>query len=236
MPERFALYYAPATTHPLWLKAAQWLGRDPGGGPVIAADIAGIDTEYRWRISESARRYGFHATIKAPMALAPGEDQASLEAALVAFGRETPRAAIGGLKLQFIDGFLALVPVAPTAGFMQAAAHVVMAFDRFRAPLSAEDREQRLRGGKMSSRQVALLDRYGYPYVLEEFRFHMTLTDRLPESERAAVMAAALGWFGTLLGEGFVFDRIALFHEAEAGAPFMRLADYPFAAKVAVDA
>jgi hypothetical protein len=234
MPERFALYYAPAVTSPLWVRAAQWLGRDPAAGPVEPAEVPGIDTDYRVRVSESARRYGFHATIKAPMALAQGFSRGDLEAALSGF-RLQPTS-IGRLVLRFIEGFLALVPATQTQSLTDAAAGVVTAFEHFRLPISATDREKRIRNGRLTSRQIELLDRYGYPYVLEEFRFHMTLTDRLPESERDDIMRAAERWFADALAEEFTFDRIALFREPVAGAPFARVGDFPLRAEAALDA
>jgi hypothetical protein len=236
MPERFALYYAPATTHPLWLKAAQWLGRDAAGGEVPPAEIAGIDASHRLAISTSARRYGFHATLKAPMALAPGKSRGDLEAALAQFGLGQSEVGIGRLVLRFIDGFLAIVPDIQASDLTDFAAAVVADFDGFRAPVRADEREKRVRNGKLTAPQIALLDEYGYPYVMDEFRFHMTLTDRLSETDRDPAMAAAENWFGPLLRLPVVLDRIVLFHETEAGAPFRRLADFPLSVKVKVDA
>lgn len=236
MPERFALYYAPPTSHPLWLKAAEWLGRDPAGGDVTPAEIGGIDTAYRISISESARRYAFHATLKAPMALAAGTTRAGLEADLVRFALNSQKVEIGRLKIANLEGFLALIPVEQSGEMTDAVGRIVLEFDHYRAPAPAGDREKRIRNGKLTPHQIEYLDRYGYPYVLDEFRFHMTLTDRLSDAERPAVMAAAEAWFGPLLEAPYTLDRIALFHEAEAGAPFTRLADFPLSAKVRADA
>ena len=226
MPERFALYYAPDTESPLWRLAVHWLGRDPAASAIESPDLPGIDTGYRLRVSESARRYGFHATIKAPMVLAPCRERRDLAAALDGFGARTASTAIGRLVLTFIDGFLALVPAHQSAELTSAAAEVVGEFEPFRAPLAPADRERRIRSGSLTSRQVDLLDAYGYPHVMEEFRFHMTLTDRLPENERDAVMRAATAWFAPALDEDVVFDRIALYREPVAGAPFARVADF----------
>jgi putative phosphonate metabolism protein len=236
MPERFALYYAQSTFDPLWVRAAQWLGRDPAGGIAKAADTPGIDTIHRLAISKSARRYGFHATLKAPMALAPGATASDLEAALARFGATTRPVEIGRLKLAQIDGFLALIPVQQTEALTEAVGDIVAAFDSFRAPLSASDRAKRIASGALNARQIELLDQYGYPYVMEEFRFHMTVTDRLSAADRDPVMAAASNWFAPMLDQAFRLDRIALFHEPEAGAPFVRLADHPLTAEAKVDA
>ena len=76
MTERFAIYYRPAPRRlgRCWrARAEAWLGRSP---------------ESRTALTVSARRYGFHATIKAPMALAAGRTRAELEAALAAFARD----------------------------------------------------------------------------------------------------------------------------------------------------
>jgi hypothetical protein len=236
MPERFALYYAPATTHPLWLKAVQWLDRDPAEGTPLPADIEGIAAEYRHRISRSARRYGFHATIKAPMLLAASVGRRELEEELTAFALKRPQVEIGRLVPRFIDGFLALVPAAQGKTLTDFAGEVVAHFERFRAPMTPGEREKRIRGRNYTEHQLGLLDRYGYPHVMDEFQFHMTLTDRLPEGERDAVLAAATTWFAPVIAEPFMLDRLALFREAEPGTPFDRIADFPLSAKVRVDA
>ena len=236
MPQRFALYYAPSVTDPLWLRAAQWLGRDPAGGAVAAVEIPGIDVARRIDVSESARRYGFHATLKAPMALAEGVTQAALEEALRRFGPDLPAVEIGKLKVASIDGFVALIPERQSEALTGFAAAVVEAFDSFRAPLAAADREKRVRAGRLTPRQIELLDRFGYPYVMEEFLFHMTLTDRLVDADREEIMAAVRDWFAPLLDKSYWLDRIALFHEPSPGAPFVRLGDFPLTEKARIDA
>lgn len=237
MPERFALYFAPPTTHPLWISAARWLGRDPAEPSFReAAEIEGIDTRRRLEISESARRYGFHATLKAPMALAAGTTRAELEAALAAFGAAMRPVAIGRLKVATIDGFIALIPEHQTEALTDFAAEVVAQFDRFRAPLASGDRETRIRVGHLTPPQVAFLDLYGYPYVMDEFRFHMTLTDRLADPELSAVKAIAEEWFAPVLRESYWLDRIALFFEPSPGVPFVRLDGFVLGEKMTADA
>lgn len=233
MPERFAIYYAPSATTPLWAKAVEWLGRDPLSGQTIAGPLAGTTRDALFDRSVSARRYGFHATIKAPMTLADGVTRNALEDALSAFAAETEPVAIGRLKLSLIDGFLALVPAQQSAQLTDFANQVVETFEPFRAQPSAAERERRLKGGHLSPRQVELMDRFGYPYVFEQFRLHMTLTDRLPEHEREAYMRAAAAHFGALAEAETMLDRLVLFHEPEPGAPFVRLGDFMLAGEAA---
>jgi hypothetical protein len=236
MPERFALYYAPSVTDPLWLRAAQWLGRDAAGTRPAAVEIGGLDMARRLALSASARRYGFHATIKAPMALAAGSERSDLEKALAHFARNARPAAIGRMRVALLDGFVAIVPERQGEALTAAAAAVVAAFDRYRAPLAVTERERRIRENRLSNRQIELLDRFGYPYVMDEFRFHMTLTDRLVEPDRDQILGTARHWFAPDLERCYTFDRIALFEEPAPGAPFVRIGDYPLTSKARMDA
>lgn len=227
MSERFAIYYAPPVDAPLWAKAASWLGRDPAGGDITPDLPPGISRAALDDRSVSARRYGFHATIKAPFRLGFGHDRDELETALADFASSMAPVAIGPLKLAPIDGFLALVPEAQSEALIHFAARVVSDFDTFRAPATPEERARRTASGTLTPRQLELMERLGYPYVYEQFQLHMTLSDRLAEPERSGWLAAAAAHFGPLASADTTLDRLVLFHEAEPGAPFTRLADYP---------
>ncbi len=227
MAERYALYFAPPSGSELWRLAAIGLGRDAATGATLDADLGDIDPEHRHALTKSARRYGFHATIKAPMALDARLEGKDLDRALKAWTAVNAPVSIGRLVLKSLDGFIALVPAKQTAALTEFAGRVVVDFDGFRAPPTEDDKQKRLAGGRLTPRQVELLDRYGYPYVLDEFRLHMTLTDRLQPDDHGALMAAAASFFAPVLGEEVLLDRIVLFHEAEPGAPFTRLRDYP---------
>ena len=226
MPERFGIYFAPSVTSPLWMLATQWLGRDATTGEAFEETTGGLPPARRFALSASARRYGFHATLKAPMALGQGLKAQDLDAALKAFAGANAPIDIGPIALRPIDGFLALVPDVQSTELTRFASRCVADFDPLRAPLDDGDRARRLAGG-LTPRQIELLDQYGYPYVLEEFRFHMTLTDRLQGPDHDVVFLAAQSWFAPILKQNLLLDRLVLFHEAEAGEPFVRLRDYP---------
>lgn len=224
MTERFAIYFAPSATSNLWERAATWLGRDASDGDLFSGPVAGIDRNRLLNLTQSANRYGFHATIKAPLALADGATEADLRAALTAFAARHRPFDLGRLKLASIQGFLALLADENEA-LQDFAAHVVEDFEPFRAPMSVKDRAARA-GKGLSERQIELLDAYGYPYVFEEFQFHMTLTDRLAEADAHEIAQAAGTWFGPVLDEPIMFDRLSLFQEPDAGKPFRRVADF----------
>jgi putative phosphonate metabolism protein len=228
MTERYGIYFAPSATSSLWERAATWLGRDAFDGDIFDGPVAGLDRARLLNLTQSANRYGFHATIKAPMALVDGATEADLRARLTEFAAGQRPIELGKPRIESIDGFLALV-VGPNEALQDFAAHVVEDFDVFRAPMSVKDRAARAAKG-LTERQLELLDAYGYPYVFEEFRFHMTLSDRLGGEDRADVAEAASTWFGPVLDSELVLDRLSLFHEPESGKPFKRVADFKLGA------
>jgi hypothetical protein len=151
--------------------------------------LAGI-SQSRWdAIAKEPRRYGFHATLRAPFRLRRGVDEKMLVRELDAFASARHAPPPTPLKLGTPGDFIALVPKTPSAKIDRLAADCVEAFDRFRAPLTAAERDRRLTAG-LSKRQVKFLERYGYPYVMDEFRFHMTLTGPLSNADRQPVLNA----------------------------------------------
>ncbi len=203
MPIRHAVYFAPARDSALWLAAEAWLAQ-----PELE------------RLTVSARRYGFHATLRAPMVLAGSFD--SFEAGLEALAMTHRPVELAGLAPRLIDGFVALTTEPQPRALTDFAADLVKALEPFRAPLSAEERERRLRA-PLDARQAELVEQFGYPYVLEQFQFHMTLTDRLPEARREDLLAVATDWFAAALAEPVRLDRLVVFDEPEPGAAFRRL-------------
>jgi hypothetical protein len=148
-----------------------------------------------------------------------------LEGALALFAREQPPVEIDWLRASRIEGFLALTPVVQTAALTDFAGEVVEAFEPMRAPPDPAETARRLEA-PLTPRQIDLVGRYGYPYVLEEFRFHMTLTDRLEAERQTALLAEANEWLAAALAQPLTLDRLVLFRQPHAGAPFERLDDY----------
>ena len=126
------------------------------------------------------------------------------------------------LQAQQIKHFLALAWPAPEARADAIAAACVMQFDRFRAPAGPREFERRRLAG-LSPREEALLLRWGYPHVLDQFQFHFSLTGALrglPAPAVEEVLAAARERTEALRDAPLVFDAISLFEEPAAGAPF----------------
>lgn len=177
----------------------------------------------------AARRYGFHATLMAPFTLAERETEDALIASLAAFCRTARPVILPRLELRRLDGFFALMPKAQNPELSALADLIVATFDRFRAPLS-ESQSARRAASSLAPSQLRNLMRWGYPYVFEDFRFHMTLTGRVDEADATRVRRAIEEHFGSLLEEGIEIASLALFLEPEPGAPFIVRSYHEFGA------
>jgi putative phosphonate metabolism protein len=229
---RFAIYVAPgaasasAEARALRDSAERWLGRRVTGEPVTPGVPEGWDRETVDAMTVDARRYGFHATLKAPFRLADGRTPDELDAACASFAAGHAGVTVPRLALARLDAFFALVPGAPATELHALADDVVTAFDDFRAPATEAELARR-RPASLTPRQRELLKAWGYPYVLDEFRFHLTLTDRIPPGRQPDVEHALESWFAGSLGVTVPVDAIALFLEAAPGAPFALHAVHP---------
>jgi len=217
---RAALYFAPPREHPLSRAAAGWLGRSPWRGEPGIPDLDRRVGPGDDPLVHEPRRYGFHATLKPPFGLATGRTLAALRDAVAAFAAGQPPAAIDSFELARIGAFFALVPGGAAPGLAALASAVVTAFEPFRAPLSATDMARR-NPEQLTPRQREYLAAWGYPYVFDEFRFHMTLTGRVPEAERDAVEALLRARFAAFIGRPLAVDTLCLFVEPEPPGDFM---------------
>jgi putative phosphonate metabolism protein len=225
---RYALYYAPGAESALARTGSLWLGRDTvSGEPQQQPPIDGFPRSRVDAMTATARHYGFHATLKPPFALADGCTPEALDKALAAFARRSSPIAGLGLKVGELDGFVALVLSEESPAVRNLAATCVREFDAFRRPPSAEELERR-RKASLSDLEEALLRRWGYPYVMEAFRFHMTLTDRLADDERQRIIPALRKLFGPAVTSNVAIDGISLFHQDDRTAPFRLIRHYPF--------
>lgn len=213
---RHALYYAPPEGSDLARLGADWLGRDAAGRPVLPADPALPGCRPLAALTVSARRYGLHGTLKPPLRLAEGRSAEELLAAARDWAARRPPVALGPLRVATLGSVLALLPEVQSATLARFAADLVRDLDGFRAPPTPEELARRRAAG-LSPRQEALLAAWGYPYVMEEFRFHVTLTDALAPAELPLLRAAAEAWFAPVLGRPQVMEDLAVFGEDEGG-------------------
>jgi hypothetical protein len=209
---RFAVYFAPRPGA-LADRAAHWLGWDAEAGTTLSQpELPGLP--FPAVLTAEARRYGFHGTIRAPFRLADGVTDATADSVVGALAGRLSPVRCDGLRLEDLHGFVALTPEGCEAALLELGAAVIEGTEALRAPLNEAEIARR-RPDHLTARQRELLDLWGYPHVMEEFRFHLTLTDRLPDTQAAI---AALGpHFAPVLPRPFVIEDLCLFGEDDAG-------------------
>jgi 2'-5' RNA ligase len=221
---RYAIYLAPPAETPLWAFGSKVLGHDAATGQDLHGFAPGGMEPAAWRrIAMRPRLYGFHATLKAPFHLAPGQTLEDLQGELSSFAAARASFDLGPLAVTAIadengHGFAALTQTLPSAQLAELEMATVRAFEPFRAPLTAADRAAR-RPERLSPRQREALDRFGYPFVGPDYRFHMTLTGDVADVHDIADMLAeaVASEIGTTR---LNVDALVLFEQPESGARF----------------
>jgi ribose 1,5-bisphosphokinase len=221
---RYALYFTPSPASPWHAAGSSWVGRDAvSGGLLQQPAIFGVPAELFARLTQDARRYGFHATLKAPFRLADGANPERLLDMVTAFCASQQAIVLQRPHVARHRDFLALLIDDADGAVAELAGHCVSHFDRLRAPLTPAEIARRHRD-KLNERQEALLQRWGYPYTEEYFRFHMTLSGALSAQApdvTARIQQAAQQHFAAVLETPLVIDGLSIMREAEPGAPFM---------------
>ena len=213
MFKRYAIYFTPPPGSFSQLATA-WLGWDLAQGRAVPhPDIAGVNVA---AITERPRKYGLHATIKAPFTLADGATEQELTDTLAAFCAGHPPVTLGGLGLTQIGRFLALTPMGDLSALNRLASEAVQSLDRFRAPLGEAEYNRKNRPN-MSDRQRQLLRQWGYPHVKEFFRFHITLTGPIPDAEIMRVRQAIEAYLLPAILAPFNIDSLTLCGEDTDG-------------------
>ena len=232
MPARYAVYYAPAATDALHRVATPLLGRDALTGenvPQLAPPD--VDTTFWKALTRVPAHYGLLATPKAPFELRhPGMENQLLLAVGEVASHFLPFD-LPSLSLAYLGkeekGFYALVAGERRSliSFLERAC--VMDLDAFRAPLRTEDVARR---GDLTFRERSNLYMWGYHRVLDEFRFHVTLTDAIPDAGRRALVGESLrAALGEMLGAPLRIDALTLFRQENRNRPFTAVARFPFA-------
>jgi len=226
---RFAIYYAPARRSAWWRAGCEWLGRDPESGEALAPPTLPALAE-RSRdvpsLSRSPQRYGWHGTLVAPARPAPGVAPDDVLEKVRAWARRQ-RCFELSVEAAALERFVAIRPATSDgdSAMRALAADALQELACLRAKPNEDERQRRL-GSPLSGRQRELLDRWGYPYVLDEFRFHMTLSDSIDADDRAPIIA---WWSARLPALGVLkVDSAAVFVEPGPGKPFELVARLPF--------
>ncbi|WP_282604386.1 DUF1045 domain-containing protein [Pelagibius sp. Alg239-R121] len=228
MTARYAIYYTPERSSDLARFANAWLNDEPGatvfGDEVPWSGL--IDPDHRRSMTSAPRTYGFHATLKPPFFLAEDMELTALEMALADFAAERPRVVLPPMELVILGDFLALRTSESTSDLDALAGDAVRRLDAFRKPSTDEELAIR-RGAGLTERQEDLLMKWGYPYVLEEFRFHMTLSNRLDETGQSRLLSILKPILEPLVEKPLTIEAISLCEQPEAGARFNERGRFP---------
>lgn len=217
---RYAIYFTPAPDSSLTRDASRWLGRNAFSGEMLGAPSGLPMPVEQWQgLVAEPQRYGFHATLKAPFALRDGKTEEELVEAFDGFAETVEPFDIPEIVVGQLGPFFALVPGTTHPPLQAFAASVVEAFEPFRAPLSDADMVRR-RPERLTEIQRDNLTAWGYPYVMDEFRFHMTLTGPVESDLAPAVDAELKRRFSSQDSQPLAIDGLALFIEARRGEPF----------------
>lgn len=207
--KRYAIYYAP-DPGPLADFGASWLGWDIAtGAPVDHPVVEGLDVA---SLTDTPRKYGLHGTMKPPFRLAEGRTADDLAQAVQTFCAGQAVVTLDGLALTALGRFLALTVTGDATPLSDLAGATVQVLDPYRAPLNEAELAKR-RKSRLSDRQEALLAQWGYPYVMEEFRFHLTLTGKLPKAEVDTIRNRLDALVAPVLPQPFVIRDLCLMGE-----------------------
>ena len=215
---RYAIYFAPEATSPLWRFGSTVIGYDAASGADVPFAKWIKDVPDWATITAEPRHYGFHAPLKAPFHLVTSIRERDLTDRLGALARRHRAFGLGALEVRLLDHFAALVLPSQPAALAALAADCVQSIDEYRAPLTHQDLQRRL-AAPLTQRQRSLLDRWGYPYVFDEFRFHLTLTGRL-SSDPAPKITELLRRAYFPIEDTETFSAITLFRQENRSARF----------------
>ncbi|MEL6873246.1 MAG: DUF1045 domain-containing protein [Pseudomonadota bacterium] len=225
MSERFAVYFQPPNSTPLGAFGASVLGYDASAGaPVAHRSLTGVSPEELATWTATPRTYGFHATLKAPFHLADGVSAEQLSAAVATLAQTQPPIRDLELIVQRLGSFIALVPPSRRPDLSELADACVTELDHLRAPMTAADRARR-NPDRLTEDQRANLDRWGYPFVRDEFRFHCTLTGRLSDDDLDRAESALSAAF-TEVPQPVAITELAIARQ-DAGQRFVVVSRHP---------
>ncbi|WP_170367848.1 DUF1045 domain-containing protein [Ruegeria arenilitoris] len=211
---RYAIYFVPPAQSDWSRFATSWLGWDIDAGRTVDHPIIdGLDVA---SVTQVPRKYGLHATMKPPFRLREDQSLSALQDTCARLAGKFAPVLLDRLEVARLGRFLALRPVGDTRDLNALAAACVRDLDPFRAPASETEMNRRRAAG-LTMEQDANLTNWGYPYVLEAFRFHITLSGRLSKPMLANVQTVLNQRLVPLLPAPFDIRDLALVGEAEDG-------------------
>ena len=224
---RYAIGFTPSVCDPLTYAAADWLGRNPYSDALCEQPhVAGFSTGEFAYLTAAPRRFGFHGVLRPLFHLAEGMSEADLLYALMRFTSELSPVSAGRLTVQLKESCFMLAPAIASAEVNALAAAILQRFEPFRAMLSDDEIERR-DPDRLTAVQFANLHRWGDPFVLDEYQFHMTVTGPVPAPSQLRMATALQAFFEPFCFTSLEINSLALFVEPGAGAPMRVHSQHP---------
>lgn len=217
---RYAIYYAAEQDHPLWQFGNEWMGYNPETGE----EVSGVGKDFQL-LTQGPQKYGFHGTLKPPFALKDGYSVQDLDTAIYALVDCLQPIRSGPLKLASFGNFFSLVPSERFDGLKELASACVVSLDGFRDEQTAAQLKKRRAAG-LNQQQEDYLLRYGYPYVLDAFRFHLTLSGRLDDDQINRLTPTLKELTSPFCKNDFEINQLCLFAEPADGGRFHLIKRY----------
>jgi len=231
IPFRHAAYFAPALNSQAWDLGSQWLGRCARNSTLLdPPKFENMSSELFDNLTRTPRLYGWHATLKAPFELNSNTRLEELRTAFKQLAHNTVSAFHLPLKLVELGDFLALAPSQPSPELKKLAERCVRELHSFALPLS-ESELQRRTGVGLTARQKELLNEWAYPFVMDQFQFHLTLSGSLQYVEHQVkenLKTAAQSWFAPLLENGLFIDSVSWFTQDQKNSDFRWVERFEF--------
>lgn len=203
---RYAVYFCPSEASALGAFGREWFA---------TTSVPGISPERWLALMTDVRRYSWHATLCAPFELAECTSYAQLREKAEDIAPQMEPFELP-LELAWLSGFLALRPTNNEMAVKALAERCVRHLNSLRAPLTEAAWDRRVE--RLDDVERRLFREYGYPYVLERFRFHMTLSAPATVDEEQAMRA----WLAPkLIGRSTArVDALTICREQDPGKPF----------------
>ena len=221
---RYAIYYAPPKESSLEEFGRYWFGWDPLNAKLIN-NKQRINYLNRFGIKNLknidknvliAKKYGFHGTLIPPFKLNKNYSTNTLFKKTEDIAKKFKKFKFYKFKLKRINNFYAFVQNKKNSNINKISNRLVKELFKFRSPLTKKEIDKR-NPSKLSKLQLNILHKWGYPYLMSEFKFHMTLASEVTGNKLYSELKKIEKKKEIILNEINDFDKIYIFGENQKG-------------------
>jgi len=221
---RYAIYYAPPKESSLEEFGRYWFGWDPLNAKLIN-NKRRINYLNRFGIKNLinidknvliAKKYGFHGTLIPPFKLNKNYSTNTLFKKTEEIAKKLKKFKFYKFKLKKINNFYAFVQNKKNNNINKLSNRLVRELFKFRSPLTKKEIDRR-NPSKLSKLQLNILYKWGYPYLMSEFNFHMTLASEVKGNKLYLELKKIERNKEIILNEINNFDKIYIFGENQKG-------------------